>query len=384
MLRRSCIFNAGKTLTAKVNPIVPFLFHDGGKTGLPTMPTEVTFDADRPLKWFDFMTQMRRMEQNSDITYKEKMIRGFLHLYSGQEAMPTGMNELLAKDDAVITAYRCHVWHCARGGNIEEVFSEMFGKQTGCSKGKGGSMHMYKTDGHFYGGNGIVGAQVPVGAGLAWKYAITNGTKTPKNMCVTLYGDGAANQGQVFEVYNMAALWKLPCLFICENNKYGMGTAISRAAANTHFYQRCEYIPGVRADGNDIFAVMAVTQYAREWILGGNGPLIIEFDTYRYAGHSMSDPGLAYRTPDEVKLMRETRDPISFLAKWMVDNGITTHDELKEVTKKAHKQVDAILEKCKEAPDTEQAELYKDVLVNPLAYHAAVKTCQGTKWYNIE
>ncbi len=385
MLRRSCRFLADKKqITAKVDPKVPFLIHTAGKTGLPEIVSEVTFDADKPMQWFEFMTQMRRMEQNSDIAYKEKLIKGFLHLYSGQEAIPTGMNEVLAKDDAVVTAYRDHVWHVARGGTIEQVFAEMFGKQSGCSKGKGGSMHMYNVAGSYFGGNGIVGAQVPLGAGLAWKYAVANGTKTPKNMAVTLYGDGAANQGQVFEVYNMAALWKIPCLFICENNKYGMGTAINRAAANTHFHARCEYIPGVRADGNDIFAVMATTKFAREWILNGNGPLIVEFDTYRYSGHSMSDPGLAYRTPDEVKQMRATRDPIMHIHNFMVDNNLATAEELKEIAKKCNKIVDDIMEKAKEAPITDIAELHKDVLVNPLDYHAAVRTCQGTQYYKIE
>jgi pyruvate dehydrogenase E1 component alpha subunit len=381
MLRRTCIA-AGNKLTVPVNPKVPFLVHTAGKT-LPSIPTEVSFDDTKPVAWFRFMTQMRRMEQNSDIAYKEKLIRGFLHLYTGQEAIPTGMAEVLQADDAIITAYRDHVWHCVRGGTPYEVFAEMFGKQTGASKGKGGSMHMYKVDHHFYGGNGIVGAQVPLGAGLAWTFAIKNGVKSPKNISVSLYGDGAANQGQIFESFNMAALWKLPALFCCENNHYGMGTAEARAAANTHFHARCEYIPGVRCDGNDIFAVMATTQFAREYLVSGNGPMIVEFDTYRYAGHSMSDPGVGYRTTDEVKQMRETRDTLAMLQRFILANNLATEDELKALTKQANREVDDALEKAKAAPDTFDAELYSDVVTNPRKYHADVRTCQGTKFYTM-
>ena len=385
MLRRTLTTRAAaaKQLTAKVRPHVPFLLHAVEGKSLPPIPDEVSFDADKPMQWFEFMTRMRRMEQNADITYKMKLIKGFLHLYSGQEAIPTGMGELLEPGDDLITAYRCHVWHCLRGGTIEEVFAEMFGKATGCSKGKGGSMHMYKESHNFFGGNGIVGAQVPVGAGLAWAHAIKNGDKTPKNMAVTLYGDGAANQGQIFEAYNMAALWNLPCLFACENNKYGMGTAAARGSANAAFYKRCEYIPGIRCDGNDIFSVMACMTAARQYIIGGNGPLLVEFDTYRYSGHSMSDPGLSYRTPEEVKHMRATRDPILGLAHYMVEEAkIATSEELQKVTKRCNAEVDEILEKAKVAPVAAEAELYSDILTNPQNYPThRIKTCQGTVFY---
>jgi pyruvate dehydrogenase E1 component alpha subunit len=268
----------------------------------------------------------RKFEIAADNAYKERKIRGFLHLYNGQEAVCQGMESEITKDDMVITAYRDHCHQIARGGTPETTMEELMGKSNGCSKGKGGSMHMYLKKGNFYGGNGIVGAQVAVGTGLAYGLKYSN----KKNVAIALYGDGASNQGQVFESYNMAALWNLPIIYVCEDNKYGMGTAISRSSATTDYYIRGQYFPGIKVDGNDIFSVMEATRYAKEWALE-NGPIILHMNTYRYYGHSMSDPGISYRSRDEVSKMRSERDPILLMGKQLIEKNILSEKEQEEI-----------------------------------------------------
>nr|XP_022286731.1 probable pyruvate dehydrogenase E1 component subunit alpha, mitochondrial isoform X2 [Crassostrea virginica] len=269
------------------------------------------------------MRTIRRMETMAGNLYKAKQIRGFCHLYSGQEACCVGMEAAITPEDAVITAYRAHGWTYVRGISPLGVLAELTGRASGCAKGKGGSMHMYTKN--FYGGFGIVGAQVPLGAGIAYAMKYSN----QPNICVTLYGDGAANQGQLFEAYNMAKLWNLPCIFVCKNNGYGMGTSVERASASTNYYSRGDYIPGMRVDGMDVLAVKEATKFAKEFALN-HGPILIEAATYRYHGHSMSDPGTSYRPREEIKKVRETRDPITMFKRRITDCDLVTPEELKK------------------------------------------------------
>jgi len=296
------------------------------------------------------------METEADKLYKTKEIKGFLHLYSGQEAVCVGLDAAATKEDQVITAYRDHGHALVRGSESKAILAELLGKYTGTSKGKGGSMHMYNVQGNFYGGNGIVGAQIPVGAGLAFsqKYLKTGAVSW------TYYGDGAANQGQVFEAFNMSALWKLPSIYIIENNKYGMGTSAERASANIKYYTRGDYIPGLRVDGMDVLAVREAGKFARAWAKV-HGPIIIEAETYRYMGHSMSDPGVTYRTREEIQNMRATRDPIERVKLRLLENGISTPEELKEIDNKLKEEMDAAVKFARDSPHPSPAELYTDV-----------------------
>uniref|UniRef100_A0A8W8JG12 pyruvate dehydrogenase (acetyl-transferring) n=1 Tax=Magallana gigas TaxID=29159 RepID=A0A8W8JG12_MAGGI len=280
------------------------------------------------------------------------------------------MESSITKEDAVITAYRAHGWTYVRGvaphailgeltgRNIAVSPHEMAGRTSGCAKGKGGSMHMYTKN--FYGGNGIVGAQVPLGAGIAFGLKYEN----KPNICVTLYGDGAANQGQLFEAYNMAKLWNLPCVFVCENNGYGMGTSVERASASTDYYTRGDYIPGMRIDGMDVLAVREATKFAREYALN-NGPILIEAATYRYHGHSMSDPGTSYRAREEIKEMRETRDPITVFRRKILECSLVTPEELKKVDIEVDKEIDKAADQAKKDPEIPLGELYNNIYIHP-------------------
>lgn len=243
----------------------------------------------------------------------------------------------------------------SRGATPEEIFAELLMKETGCSKGKGGSMHMFTKN--FYGGNGIVGAQCPLGAGIAFaqKYNKTG------NVCLAMYGDGAANQGQLFEAFNMASLWKLPVIFICENNKYGMGTSQKRSTAGHDFYTRGHYVAGLKVDGMDVFAVKEAGKYAAEWCRAGNGPIILEMDTYRYVGHSMSDPGITYRTREEVNHVRQTRDPIENIRQIILDNKIATEDQLAAIEETVRDEMEKASEKAIAAPLPQARELFTNV-----------------------
>lgn len=383
MLRASA--SRMKQLTLPLKPKVPFAVHvpKGKEDLIKPIAQEVTVESETLIKYFRSMLQYRRMETLCDQAYKNKMIRGFCHLYIGQEAIALGMTEALEKQDAIVTGYRDHVWHVARGGTVKEVFAEMFGRQTGCSKGKGGSMHMYKADNHFYGGNGIVGAQASLGTGLAWKHALTNGKSSPKNVAVALYGDGAANQGQIFECFNMAALYKIPCIYVCENNHFGMGTSEARGSASPRFFERCEYIPGLRVDGMDIFAVKEATRWAKEYCLAGNGPIILEMDSYRYMGHSMSDPDSAYRTKDDVRKVRDERDCVVHLRKLIIENELMTEADIKAMEKEIKKEIEQDLAAARADAETDMKELWTDIYAPGTSYPGGLRTPQGTVFQEI-
>jgi len=314
-----------------------------------------------PLKQFYAdMLLIRRFEEKAGQLYGMGLIGGFCHLYIGQEAVVVGMTAAKRDGDQVITAYREHGHMLACGMDPKMVMSELTGRASGYSKGKGGSMHMFSAEKHFYGGHGIVGAQVPIGTGLAFA------NKYRGNDCVsiTYFGDGAANQGQVYEAFNMAELWKLPVVYVIENNQYAMGTSVERSSAETHFYKRGASfnIPGEQVDGMDVVAVHAAGQKAIAWCRAGNGPTILEMKTYRYRGHSMSDPA-KYRSRDEVTAVREKRDPIEHLAQKLIAQKLASEDDLKQMDKDTRQIVNAAAEYATQSPEPEAGELYTDILV---------------------
>eukprot|EP01035_Chromulina_nebulosa_P016918 gene16918-22409_t len=294
----------------------------------------ITTSRDELIEMLRLMYTMRRMEITNDTEYKARNIRGFCHLYDGQEAVATGINAALTLEDSWITSYRCHTIALLRGCTVEQVFAELFGFIQGATKGKGGSMHFYSKEHNFYGGQGIVGAQAPVGAGLGFaaKYNTPPGEKMP--IAITMYGDGAANQGQIWEAANMSKLWGLPVVFGIENNHYGMGTSTSRSSCNDLYYTMGgRTIPGIRLNGMNVLAVKQGMKHVRDFCSSGNGPIYVEFDTYRYHGHSMSDPGTTYRTREEVGGVRQTKDPIEHVKKLLIDLNFSTADEIKHIEK---------------------------------------------------
>lgn len=305
------------------------------------------------------------MEITCDNEYKARNIRGFCHLYDGQEAVATGINASLTKDDSWITSYRCHCVALIRGGSVSKVISELFGNSAGYTKGKGGSMHFYNKEWNFYGGQGIVGAQVPVGAGLAFANKYKD---DPNNMNVAIacYGDGAANQGQIWEAANMCSLWKLPMIFCIENNQYGMGTSIDRHSSIQDYYKMGNSVPGIRIDGMNVLAVKEGMRFAKEWCGSGNGPMYVEMMTYRYHGHSMSDPGTTYRNREEIAFTRSTRDPLEFVKTTLLENGFCDEVHIKETEKRIRKFVQSEVVKAKEAADPGPESLFEHVFATGL------------------
>ncbi|KAK7203983.1 pyruvate dehydrogenase E1 component alpha subunit [Myxozyma melibiosi] len=319
---------------------------------------ELTTSKAELIQMYKDMVTVRRMETAADALYKAKKIRGF-HLSIGEEAIAVGIEHAITPDDQVITAYRCHGFAYMRGASVKKILAELMGRSEGVSFGKGGSMHIFAPN--FFGGNGIVGAQVPVGAGLAFAKHYLGLPHTT----FALYGDGAANQGQVFEAYNMAKLWKLPCVFACENNKYGMGTSAARSSALTEYHKRGQYIPGLKVDGMDVLACKLASSFAREYTTTGNGPLVMEYSTYRYGGHSMSDPGTTYRTREEIQRMRSTHDPVTGLRDRLTSWGVISEEELKAVDKEIRAYVEKEVAEAEASPPPEASPdvLFQDVYI---------------------
>jgi len=350
-------------------PITAFKLHRA--TVFPVLQnlekiTHVQASKEELLQYHKAMFAVRRVEVSCDQEYKARKIRGFCHLYDGQEAISTGTEAAITREDDWITTYRCHGVALARGCTPTEVFAEQFGYASGSSRGKGGSMHLYRKESHFYGGAAIVGAHVPIAAGLALfhKYISKDPLKT-ENASFVFYGDGAANQGQCWEAANMASLWKLPVVFVIENNQYGMGTAIQRSSALTEYFrQGGEVIPGIQVNGMDVLAVKTGMAAAKVFVTSGNGPIFVEAKTYRYHGHSMSDPGITYRSREEVAKTRAERDPIEMVKSRIIDAGFATADELKEVERQVRDQVQQSLAEALagKAPDTKElvTDMYTD------------------------
>jgi pyruvate dehydrogenase E1 component alpha subunit len=310
-------------------------------------------------KLYSDMLLIRRFEEKAGQLYGMGLIGGFCHLYIGQEAVVVGMQAALQPDDQVITAYRDHGHMLAAGMDPKGVMAELTGRAAGYSKGKGGSMHMFSREKNFFGGHGIVGAQVPIGTGLAF----ANRYRDNHAVTLTYFGDGAANQGQVYEAFNMAELWKLPVVYVIENNQYAMGTSVERSSAQAQLSRRGASfnIPGDEVDGMDVDAVLAAGRRAVQWARGGKGPTILEMKTYRYRGHSMSDPA-KYRTREEVQNVREKRDPIEHYAQRLIARGMTTDEELKTIDKETRQVVNLAAEFATESPEPAVTELTTDVL----------------------
>ena len=318
-------------------------------------------NSDELLSLYREMLLIRRFEEKAGQMYGMGLIGGFCHLYIGQEAVVVGIEHAIRPDDMVITSYRDHGHMLARGMDPKGVMAELTGRAGGYLKGKGGSMHMFSTERNFYGGHGIVGAQVPLGNGLAFSLRY----RREDRICVTFFGEGAANQGQVYESFNMAALWKLPILFIVENNRYAMGTSVERAKAGGEFYLRGATfgIPGEEVDGMDAAAVKIAAEKAAAHCRSDKGPMILEMRTYRYRGHSMSDPA-KYRSREEVQKMREQKDPIDQLRKRLIADGVGDEASFKAIDREIRAVVAEAAEFAQNSPEPDPAELYADVYAN--------------------
>jgi pyruvate dehydrogenase E1 component subunit alpha len=313
---------------------------------------------ERELKAFREMLLIRRFEEKAGQMYGMGLIGGFCHLYIGQEAVVVGMQMAIKEGDQVITGYRDHGHMLACGMDPKGVMAELTGRRHGYSKGKGGSMHMFSVSRNFYGGHGIVAAQVSLGTGLAF----ANRYRKNEHVSLTYFGDGAANQGQVYESFNMAQLWKLPVVYVIENNRYAMGTAVNRATAQTDFSKRGASfdIPGEQVDGMDVRAVKAAGERAVKWCREGHGPYILEMKTYRYRGHSMSDPA-KYRTREEVEKVRTEHDPIEQVRARMLTTKRASEEILKAVDAEIRKIVNEAAEFATHDPEPDPAELWTDV-----------------------
>jgi pyruvate dehydrogenase E1 component alpha subunit len=325
----------------------------------PKAPAPANFSKEQDLAAYDAMLLIRRFEEKAGQLYGMGFIGGFCHLYIGQEAVVTGMQMALKEGDQIITGYRDHGHMLATGMSPRGVMAELTGRRGGYSHGKGGSMHMFSKEKNFYGGHGIVGAQVPLGTGLAF----ANRYRENDNVSLVYFGDGAANQGQVYESFNMASLWKLPVVYVIENNRYAMGTAVSRSSAETDFSHRglSFRIPGIQVDGMDVRAVKAAADLATEWCRSGEGPIILEMQTYRYRGHSMSDPA-KYRSKDEVQKMRSEHDPIEQVKARLIEKKWASEDDLKAADKKVRDVVADAADFAQSDAEPDASELWTDIV----------------------
>lgn len=319
-------------------------------------PSKANYSKETWLGWYELMLRIRRFEERALMMYGQQKIRGFCHVYIGQEAVAAGMESAIRPEDAIVTAYRQHGTALGRGISSKAAMAELFGKKTGIVKGKGGSMHFFSSELRYFGGNGIVGAQIPIGTGIAFaeKYKGTD------NLCVTMFGDGAARQGSLHESFNMAMTWKLPVLYICENNHYAMGTSVARTSNITDLYKlgHAYEMPSEAVDGMRPESVYEAVKKAAEHIRSGKGPYFLEIRTYRYKGHSVSDPA-KYRTKEEVEEYKE-KDPIKITEKTILDNRIATEDDLKKIKDSVSKEIEEAVQFAEESDFPDASELYED------------------------
>lgn len=293
-----------------------------------------------------------------------------------------GMERALTKDDDVISSYRCHALQYVRGDSVKRIVAELFGLAEGSEKGKGGSMHLYSKANRFWGGSGIVGAQVPIGVGLGFANMYRAKKQWPVPVSISMYGDGASNQGQIYEAVNMASLWKIPAILVCENNQYGMGTSTKRSSANTEYYKQGGVsVPGIQCDGMDVLAVREAVKFCKDYAGGGNGPIYLEFKTYRYHGHSMSDPGITYRDRDEVAQMRAAKDCIEQTKSRLLEAGWATSDELKGIEKELRAQVNEEVEQARKGGLPPLEILYEDIYHNEKPAYIRGAEHQTSKYF---
>ncbi len=318
--------------------------------------TNLKYDKETYLKWFNIMFRVRKFEEKTLLAYSQQKVRGFCHVYIGQEAIAAGLTTGITEDDKLVTAYRQHGVALARGMDSNSCMAELFGKATGCVKGKGGSMHFFSKEHNYFGGNGIVGAQIPIGTGIAFaeKYRGT------KNLCVTMFGDGAARQGALYESFNMAMNWKIPVLYIVENNGYAMGTSVERTSNVKDIFTVGEAfdMPSEPVDGMDPEAVHEALQKAAKHIRAGKGPYFLEIKTYRYKGHSVSDPG-KYRTKEELNDYKE-KDPVVLMEKKIVSNKLVTQKQMDKIKNDILEEMNEAYKFADESEFPLASELYDD------------------------
>jgi pyruvate dehydrogenase E1 component alpha subunit len=339
---------AKKTTTAKKN---------GTAKGLK-------YSAEQYIEWYTLMLRIRRFEERALMAYGQQKIRGFCHVYIGQEAVAAGIESAITKDDGIVTAYRQHGTAIGRGVTMKQALAELYGKETGIVKGKGGSMHFFSKENKYFGGNGIVGAQIPIGTGIA----MAEQYKGTKNLCVTMFGDGASRQGALWESWNMAMNWKIPVLYVCENNGYAMGTSVERTSNVTDLSQlgASFNMPSKSVDGMDPAAVHEAFTEAAEHIRAGKGPFYLEVRTYRYKGHSVSDPA-KYREKSELQEYQE-RDPIKVTEKIILDNGLATAEDIKKIKDAVKAEVAEAAEFAEESNFPDPSELYTDNYSEPYPF----------------